>query len=246
MSDSGRHSAIDDSGGGIASEQACIQTLGALLFNYDQGAGLQFWAQHGLCSFTDPVSVAALLISTDGLSFQRITEYITEPTTSALLCRAFADLLVGSPPCPIIDALRRYFSKLQMPSDGARWRRLAVSFAESFSEANPSAVATAEQCERVITAILAVNEGLHSDDGASQRGRPRPMESRAGFTLELRGSMRPELLAATYDSIAADALIPGQDHTEDCRTALAMLTRVGPTDYEDPARFYVAYHEVSR
>lgn len=221
-----------------------MQTLGALLFNCSPQTGLTFWEQHELCVVDDPVSVGEILIATEGLSLFRLTEYLTEPSTPAQYCETFAEMLVGSQPGDIVDALRRYFSKLQMPADGVRWRRLATAFSAAFIAANPGAISSVEQCERVVTAILAVNEGLHSHDVASPGGRRRPMESRAGFTHELRGSMKPTALAAAFDGIAAEALVPGSDHTEDCSTALAMLTRVDPAEYEDPSRFYVAYHEV--
>ena len=212
-------------------ERKCIETVGGLLFNHDPMTGVRFWQQHGACDMRDSSTVASLIASADGLALERVTQLLTDTAGPPGLATAFATCTIGQRGTPIVTALRRYFARVHMPSDPEQWRQLLDAFAEAYVRLNTSIISSKEDCARIITAILTVNEGLHVDGNLKPGGQRRPMESRAGFVLELRGTMQPAALAATFDAVAAAPIAPGVDHTDDCKRALAMIAGVDPTAY---------------
>lgn len=239
------HDDVDGAAAANRSERECIQTVGGLLFNHDPMTGVRFWHQHGVCDMRDPSTVASLVASADGLALERVTQLLTDTAGPPGLATAFATCTIGQRGTPIVTALRQYFARVHMPSDPEQWRQLLDAFAEAYVRLNTSIISSIEDCARIVTAILTVNEGLHVDGNAKPGGQRRPMESRAGFVLELRGTMQPAALAATFDAVAAAPIAPGVDHTDDCKRALAMITGVDLMAYVIPlslACWYRCYY----
>lgn len=132
------------------------------LFNIKPKKGIAAFVSSGFIEDRDSVSIAKLLLKTEGLDKALIGDYLGEADEENIrIMHAFVDLIDFSD-MKFVDALRLFLQSFRLPGEAQKIDRFMLKFAERYIAGNPGVFANADTAYVLAYSVIMLNTDLHS------------------------------------------------------------------------------------
>jgi len=189
--------------------------VGLNLFNSRPETGIDYMASKGYIDLS-PESVGKFLHKTDGLSMEKIGQYLgslQSPFAMKVLSCFMQEFNFAG--LRIDKSLRSLLQKVRVPGEAQKIERIMEIFGKRYGQCNPSFVSKLKAADSIVTlafAIILLNTDLHTPNLKSEK------KMQVGdFVNNLRGvdggrDFDPKLLKQIYKGIKKSEFVTGVDH----------------------------------
>lgn len=131
-------------------------------FNIKPKKGIKAFLSSGVIDNLEPITVAELILNTEGLDKAQIGEYLGEgdPENIAIM-HAFVDMMDFTN-LSFVDALRRFLQYFRLPGEAQKIDRFVLKFAERYISGNPGVFANADTAYVLAYSVIMLNTDQHS------------------------------------------------------------------------------------
>ena len=189
--------------------------VGLNLFNTRPETGIEYLASKGYIDLC-PESVGKFLHNTDGLSLEKIGQYLgllQSPFAMKVLSCFMQEFNFAGQ--RIDKSLRKFLKKVRVPGEAQKIEKIMEIFGKRYAKCNPNFVSKLKSPDSIVTlafAIILLNTDLHTPNLKSEK------KMQVGdFINNLHGvdaecDFDPKLLKQIYKGIKKQEFVTGIDH----------------------------------